>query len=120
MIYINETLVGPNQLMDRFLLESAVERPQATFDGVDLYPDIHSKAAALIQSLIVNHPFVDGNKRTGLVSDITFYAFNGYEFDAPLGQVVDFVVDIATGELGEVEAIAGYLADWTYPLEPPV
>ena len=53
MVASNEAQVGPGQLRDEFLLESAVERPQATFDGVDMYPTIHTKAAALIQSLVV-------------------------------------------------------------------
>ncbi len=56
---------GSHGIRDVGLLQSAVARPRATFEGEDLYPDVCSKAAALMHSLINNHPFVDGNKRTG-------------------------------------------------------
>ena len=56
---------GAAGLRDRGLLESALARPQMTFGGEDLYPDIPAKAAALLHSLVANHPFVDGNKRVG-------------------------------------------------------
>src|SRR5688572_20333207 len=59
---------GSSGIRDVGLLESAVARPKATFDGNDLYPSIFQKAAALLQSLLKNHPFVDGNKRTALTS----------------------------------------------------
>ena len=57
---------GDAGVRDQGLLESAVAQPRARFDGKDLYPDIAEKAAALAFSLVKNHPFVDGNKRTGL------------------------------------------------------
>lgn len=59
---------GRSGIRDFTLLHSAVERSKATFGSNDLYPDIYTKAAALIQSLILNHPFEDGNKRTGFFS----------------------------------------------------
>ena len=65
------------------LVDSAVARPQATFGGKDLYPDIFSKAACLGHSLIRNHPFVDGNKRTGYMSMRLFLNINGYDMKAP-------------------------------------
>lgn len=70
VLFIHARLVseisGTHGVRDLGLLESAVARPQATFEGNDLYSDIFSKAAALMESLIGNHPFVDGNKRTGM------------------------------------------------------
>ena len=58
---------------DSGLLQSAVARPQATFDGQELYPDVFSKAAALMDSLVNNHPFVDGNKIRGSRQPACFY-----------------------------------------------
>jgi death-on-curing protein len=68
IIYINETQVGPGMVRDYELLEAAVMRPRQTVMGLDAYPSIHEKAAALTHSLIKNHPFVDGNKRTALLT----------------------------------------------------
>ncbi len=59
-------------MRDRGALESALARPAATFGGEDLYPDIADKAAALIHSLALNHPFVDGNKRVAAFAAIVF------------------------------------------------
>ena len=67
MRLIAETGGSPG-LRDLGLLASAVARPQATFGGEDLYPDLLSKAAALMDSLVRNHPFVDGNKRVGITA----------------------------------------------------
>jgi len=59
---------GSEGLRDSGLLESAIARPFQTFGGEDLYPSVFEKAAALGESLIINHPFIDGNKRTGAVA----------------------------------------------------
>jgi death-on-curing protein len=59
---------GAAGIRDLGLLEAAVARPQATFDGQDLYPDRFAKAAALMASLVGNHPIVDGNKRVGITA----------------------------------------------------
>jgi len=69
---------GSHGVRDFNLLISAASRFQATFGGFDLYPDVFSKAAALIHSLVLNHPFVDGNKRTAIVSTARFLFINGY------------------------------------------
>ena len=68
---------GSHGLRDFNLLESAVLRPQVSFDGQDLYPDIYTKAASLIHGLLRNHAFVDGNKRTSMFSAMTFLELNG-------------------------------------------
>jgi len=60
-------------------LLSAINAPRATFDGRELYPSICDKAATLFRSLITNHPFVDGNKRTALVTVVLFFETNGYQ-----------------------------------------
>ena len=64
---------------DFTMLHSAIERPKATFGGQDLYPDIYTKAAALISSMILNHLFDDGNKRSALLTTMLFFHLNGYE-----------------------------------------
>lgn len=56
---------GSSGIRDMRQLESALARPYQTFDGPELYPDAESKAAAIVESILINHPFIDGNKRTG-------------------------------------------------------
>ncbi|OBG75340.1 MULTISPECIES: type II toxin-antitoxin system death-on-curing family toxin [unclassified Mycobacterium] len=118
--YFNERFVGPDKLRDFGLLEAAVMRPQATAFGDDAYPSLHEKAAALLHSLARNHPFVDGNKRTGWAAVTVFYRINGYtvadEIDP--GQVVGLVVDVAEGQI-DVPAIAATLKQWAQPFPSP-
>lgn len=79
---------------DFTLLHSAVERPKATFDGVDLYPTIFTKAAALLQSICLNHPFTDGNKRTAWLSTKRFLKINGYHLTTERKEGYDFMVRV--------------------------
>ncbi len=72
-----DTTGGEHGVRELSLLESAAARPQATFDGVDLYSDLWQKAAALMESLAQNHPFVDGNKRTAITAAGLFLLQNG-------------------------------------------
>ncbi len=88
MIAMNEAEVGAEALADFGLLESAVLRPQTTIGGVDAYASIHEKAAALMHSLIRNHPVGDGNKRTAVVAAFTFYLLNGWEIRTQDSDVV--------------------------------
>ena len=67
-------------------LESAVAQPRMTFGGSDLYPTIADKASALGYSLIKNHPFMDGNKRTGHAAMEVFLVLNGLEIQAPISE----------------------------------
>ncbi len=69
---------GGHGVRDLGMLLSALGRPQATFEGNDLYPELFTKAAALMDSLVRNHPFVDGNKRTAITSAGLFLRINGY------------------------------------------
>ena len=73
---------GEHGVSDLGLLESAIARPRATFDRQELYADIFEKAAALMDSLINNHPFLDGNKRTGIACTVLFLKQNGISFSA--------------------------------------
>jgi death-on-curing protein len=99
---------GSHGVRDVGLLQSAVARPQATFDSQDLYPDTFSKAAALMFSLINNHPFVDGNKRTGTAAAVFFLRANGWSFGASNTEFEEFALRVARGEVTVPEA-AGWL-----------
>ena len=88
-------------LRDEGLLEAAVYRPQASFGGQDLYPDLFNKVAALGHSIIFNHPFVDGNKRVGFEAMRLMLRLNGYDIHASLEAKYEFVIGIATGKLKE-------------------
>ncbi|MCR4373609.1 MAG: type II toxin-antitoxin system death-on-curing family toxin [Acidobacteria bacterium] len=90
---------GAASLRDRGGLESAMGRPSTTFGGEDLYPDVASKAAALMHSLVLNHPFVDGNKRVGAHVAIVFVEANGWEFLATPDALVDITVGVARGDV---------------------
>ena len=67
-------------------LESAIAQPRMTFAGSDLYPTVADKASALAYSLIQNHPFVDGNKRTGHAAMEVFLVLNSFEIQAPVSE----------------------------------
>lgn len=118
VLSFNEVEVGHDLLADFGLLESAVLRCQTTVFGVDAYPDIHTKAAALMHSLVRNHPFVDGNKRTAVLAVVVFYNINGFELDIDPGTLLALAVDAAEGHL-DVEHIAGALKGWVYEQERP-
>jgi death on curing protein len=80
-------------------LEAAVARPFATFDGEDLYPDVASKAAALLHSLVSNHPFVDGSKRTGVLAAELLLDVNGVDLVASDDEFEEMVMAVASGTL---------------------
>lgn len=99
---------GSSGVRDLGLLESALARPRATFDGRALYPGLWHQAAALMHSLIRNHPFVDGNKRTALAAASLFLESNGYTLTATNREALDFTRQAAAGAL-EVEEMAAWL-----------
>ena len=102
VLFIHARLVaetgGMHGLRDLGLLQSAINRPQASFDGNDLYTDIYQKAAALMESLINNHPFLDGNKRTGITSAALFLQINGFFLTASNKEVEIFTLSVASGQ----------------------
>ncbi|MGW4226168.1 type II toxin-antitoxin system death-on-curing family toxin [Streptomyces bauhiniae] len=99
------------------LLESAVHRPSASMFGQEAYTDLFDKAAALLQSLAINHPFIDGNKRTAWVSCMVFLAMNGRQLRADIDAGERLVIAVATGSMDEIKAIAEALRDLA---EPPL
>jgi len=100
----------PAEVRDYGLLESAAQRPATTVFGADAYPTIHEKAAALLHSIVRNHPLVDGNKRLGWVAVRLFYVMNGHELRAEDDDAYDFVIGVAAGEISEIAEIGAWLA----------
>jgi len=93
---------------DFALLHSATERPNAIFQGQDLYPTVFSKAGALLQSLCMNHPFTDGNKRTAWLSTKRFLFLNGFHLRTETKVAVDFMIQVDNEKL-ELPVIVSWL-----------
>jgi death-on-curing protein len=110
---------GPVEVRDLGLSESAVHRPRASVLGQDAYPDLLSKAAALLHSLARDHPLVDGNKRLAWLATYVFCAKNGLELDPDDDPAYDLVVAVAAGELDDVTAIAAVLKRFARPAKRP-
>lgn len=104
---------GSSGVRDQAVLESAIHRPFQTFDGEDLYQTPIEKAAALLESIVKNHPFVDGNKRTGYVAMRLFLKKNSLDIKATEDEKYDFVIKVASGEM-DSSAIQGWLENQTY------
>lgn len=90
---------GSHGIRDNNLLESAIGRISQTFGGEELYPINYHKAAALIESIVKNHPFVDGNKRTGFLAAQIFLKKNKILLTASENEAYDFVIDIASSKI---------------------
>ena len=84
-------------------LESALVQPQMTFGGEELYPTLVDKAAALGYALIKNHPFLDGNKRTGHAAMEVFLVLNGYEIRAAVDEQEHIILQVAASEIDREE-----------------
>ena len=112
VLFIHDQMVkrfgGSHGVRDIGLIESAVARPQATFDGEELYPALFEKAASLLQSLLKNHPFVDGNKRTALTSAGIFLKLNNYVLANSHDEEVEFAVAVDNKHLS-IEEISDWL-----------
>ncbi|WP_200303769.1 type II toxin-antitoxin system death-on-curing family toxin [Streptomyces adelaidensis] len=96
---------------DAGLLESAVHRPSASMFGQEAYSDLFDKAAALLQSLAINHPFIDGNKRTAWVACVVFLGMNEVQLRPDINAAERLVIAVSTGSLDEVKAISEALRD---------
>jgi death on curing protein len=103
---------GMHGVRDLSMLLSALGRPQASYDGVDLYPDIFKKAAALMDSLVRNHPFVDGNKRTAISAAGIFLLQNGYTFKVGNQEMVNFTLACAQS-MKSLEQISAWFKEHT-------
>ncbi len=88
---------GSDGLRDLGMLESAVGQPRQTFDGEDLYPTLAAKASAVGFSLIMNHPFIDGNKRVGHAAIEATLMLNGFELEAEIDDAEAEILAVASG-----------------------
>lgn len=112
VVFAHDSLIakfgGSLGIRDDGLLESAVFRCQATFGGADLYQTIFDKAAAILHSVLFDHPFVDGNKRTAVTSAATLLEKNGWKLTASQDELVAFPLAVEKTR-PEISEIASWL-----------
>ena len=99
---------GAKGIRDLAQLESALSRPYQTFGGIELHENQFHKAAAIIQSLLINHPFIDDNKRIGYVVMRLILLEKGWEIIATQDEKYSFVINIASGKM-EFNEIANWI-----------
>ena len=120
ILFIHARLVdetgGSHDVRDLSMLLSAIGRPQSTDGSQDLYPDLFHKAAVLMDSLIRNHPFLDGNKRTGIAAAGIFFQINGYQFHVSNKELVTFTLEVAESRY-TLEEIASWLQNSVSPID---
>ena len=107
--------IGP--VRDLGLLDSATARPRSSAFGVDAYPTLPEKAAALLDSIAGNHALVDGNKRLGWLATVAFLWINGHVLLAPEDDAYDLVISVAERRISVTESAAA-LASWARPRQP--
>ena len=98
-----ERFGGTSGVRDQGLLESALAQPQATFGGQFLHPKISEKAAAYLYHIAMNHPFIDGNKRTAFAVADTFLRLNGWTLNLTDDRAYDLVMQVAQGTMTKEE-----------------
>ncbi len=113
---IIEQSVGANGIRDLGLAESALAQPKMTFGGAELYPTLPIKAAALCFSLVMNHPFVDGNKRIGHAAMETFLMMNEFELNAEVDDSERVILQLAAGQL-ERQPFTEWVAAHVMPID---
>lgn len=97
---------GTSGVRDEGLLDSALAQPQATFGGELLHPTIHEQPAAYLYHLAMNHPFIDGNKRTAFAVMDTFITLNGYILNLSQEQAYNLVIQVVQKEISKEELSA--------------
>ena len=115
MLEISDVLAIHKRLINEFggtsglrnieLLESAISRPYQTFDASELYPTVEEKASAIIESIVKNHPFLDGNKRIGYTLFRLLLLLEGKDIDASQQEKYEFVIYIAERKMGYNEIL---------------
>jgi death-on-curing protein len=103
-----ETYGGGAGLRDRGLLESALAQPQASFGGQLVHDGLFAMASAYLFHIVSNHPFIDGNKRTGMLAAIVFLDVNGIAIDHPSEDLYELTMGVAQGRI-EKSAVAAEL-----------
>ena len=94
---------GVDGTRDVGLLHSAISMPQASYGGDYLHANLYEMAAAYLYHIVQNHPFIDGNKRTGSAAAIVFLAMNDIDIDNDEQGLVDLTLTVATGQAGKAE-----------------
>ncbi len=106
--------LGVTEVRGVGLLDSAAHRPSSSVLGQDAYPTLHEKAAVLLESIVRNHPLVDGNKRLGWMAAFVFFGLNNVDLDAPEDEAYNLVIGVSTGTVEYADA-AERLARWARP-----
>ena len=101
-----ERIGGSEGIRDRGALESAVAQPEMSFEGEDFYPSIEEKATALCFSIVMNHPFIDGNKRVGHAAMLMFLRMNGFQLRGDAKDHETTILGVAAGELDREDLLA--------------
>lgn len=99
---------GETGIRDKSLLESALAMPMAGFGGELFHPSLYDKAAAYLFHIVQNHPFIDGNKRTGALAAFVFLDLNGAELNCTDDQLEEMVLEVAKGQMDKAK-IAEFL-----------
>jgi len=107
---------GSSGVRDIGLLKSAIERPFSGFGNEEFYPTVEEKSAALIESILTNHPFIDGNKRTGYVLMRLLLRQNKKDLKADQSEKYQFVIQIASGDIRFPE-ILDWIRVHTFPID---
>lgn len=115
ILTVAERVLGEVLVRDHGLIASAVARPQASAFGEDAYPDLETKAAALLHSITRNHALIDGNKRLSLAATIAFLGVNGRRLTLSNDEAYALVMAVSTGERSEVSEIADVLRNGSAP-----
>jgi len=114
VLYIHEQVLfqsgGHPGLRDLGALESALSQPKASAGGIDAYPSLEEKAAALCYSLCLNHPFMDGNKRVAHAVMETFLILNGKEIQSPFGEQEQLMLGVAAGTVSREQLLEWLLS----------
>jgi death-on-curing protein len=120
LLFLHARLVdetgGSHGVRDLNMLLSALGRPGASYDTRDLYPDIYTKVAALMDSLIRNHPFLDGNKRTGIAAAAIFLRMNGYQLSGTNTELEEFTLGVAQSK-HHIKDMAGWFQMHTQSMD---
>jgi death-on-curing protein len=109
---------GAPGVRDMNALDSALVQPQMSFGGKELHPTIAEKAAALCYSLVMNHPFVDGNKRVGHAATETFLVLNGWELDASVDESEQTIMELAASTLSR-QQLLNWISARLRPMSAP-
>lgn len=109
---------GSSGIRDQGLVESALAQPRMTFQGVELYPTLAEKAAALGFSFVSNHAFIDGNKRIGFAAMDTFLRMNGYQITGSTDELEQTILALASGAFSR-EAFTAWVAAHIVPRSVP-